>query len=86
MQHPVLMMTPSTGEGVPPAAQACFAYMLGAVRARAEAGVRRGEPERLALALWSAAHGCAALLDGPAAVQPGPGRRAGRLRGTPAGR
>ncbi|MFI6710557.1 TetR/AcrR family transcriptional regulator [Nonomuraea sp. NPDC050478] len=62
VQYRVLMMTPSAGEGVPPAAQACFGYMVDAVRACVEAGVMRGEPERLALALWSAAHGCAALL------------------------
>ncbi|MFG1945536.1 TetR/AcrR family transcriptional regulator [Nonomuraea sp. NPDC048826] len=62
VQYRVLMMTPSTGEAVPPAARACFGYMLDAVRACVESGVLRGEPEQLALALWSAAHGCAALL------------------------
>lgn len=62
VQYRVLMMTPSSAEGVPPAAQACFRYMVDAVRACVESGVLRGEPEQLALALWSSAHGSAALL------------------------
>ncbi|WP_219464160.1 TetR/AcrR family transcriptional regulator [Nonomuraea rhizosphaerae] len=59
VQYRVLMMRPSTGED---AAAACLRHMVGAVAACVETGVLRGEPEKLALALWSAVHGCVSLF------------------------
>lgn len=62
VQYRVLLMRPSDAEGIPPAAEACFRYMVGAVTACVENGVLRGNPETLALGMWSAMHGCASLL------------------------
>jgi AcrR family transcriptional regulator len=62
VQYRILMMRPSAAEGVPPAAAACFAHMVRAVAACVEAGVLRGDPETLALGMWSAVHGCVSLL------------------------
>lgn len=61
-QYRVLMMRPAATPGVPPAARACFAYMVEAVSACVAAGVLRGDPQALALGLWSAVHGCVSLL------------------------
>ncbi|MFE3453088.1 TetR/AcrR family transcriptional regulator [Nonomuraea sp. NPDC059194] len=57
-QYRVLMMRQGSGS----AAEACFGYMVEAVSACVAAGVLRGDPQTLALGLWSAAHGCASLL------------------------
>ncbi|MEU7002415.1 TetR/AcrR family transcriptional regulator [Nonomuraea sp. NPDC046570] len=62
VQYRVLMMRPATTEGVPPAAAACFGHMVAVVSACVETGILRGDPETLALGLWSAVHGCASLL------------------------
>lgn len=62
VQYRVLMMRPSTAEGVPPAAAACFRHMVDAVAACVETRVLEGDPEELALGLWSAVHGCVSLL------------------------
>jgi AcrR family transcriptional regulator len=61
-QYRVLMMRPAATPGVPPAAAACFGHMVRAVAACVDAGVLRGNPETLALGLWSAVHGCVSLL------------------------
>lgn len=61
-QYRVLMLRPATTPGIPPAAAACFGYMVEAVTACVEAGMFRGEPEALALRLWTAVHGCVSLL------------------------
>ncbi|MFD1939507.1 TetR/AcrR family transcriptional regulator [Nonomuraea mangrovi] len=57
-QYRVLMMRQGSGS----AAEACFGYMVEAVSACVAAGVLRGDPQTLALGLWSAAHGCASLV------------------------
>ena len=62
VQYRVLMMRPATGQGLPPAAMACFGHMVDAVAACVETGVLKGDPETLALGLWSAVHGCVSLL------------------------
>lgn len=62
VQYRVLMMRPSSAEGVPPAAAACFGHMVAVVTACVRAGVLRGDPETVTLALWSAVHGCVSLL------------------------
>lgn len=62
VQYRVLMLRRSVTEDVPPASAACFGYMVDAVTACVDNGVLRGEPRTLALALWSAMHGCASLL------------------------
>ncbi|MEU0571941.1 TetR/AcrR family transcriptional regulator [Nonomuraea sp. NPDC005983] len=62
VQYRVLMMRPSAGEGVPPAAATCFGHMVDRVAACVATGVLQGEPEALALGLWSAVHGCVSLL------------------------
>jgi AcrR family transcriptional regulator len=67
-QHPVqyrlLMMSapaaPSAARRT--AAEACFAHIAAAVRPCLAAGVFRGDLEQLTLRMWSAVHGCAALL------------------------
>ncbi|MFI6326286.1 TetR/AcrR family transcriptional regulator [Nonomuraea sp. NPDC050556] len=59
-QYRVLMLRPS--QGTPPAAAACFGYMVDAVTRCVEAGMLRGDPVPLALSLWSAVHGCVSLL------------------------
>ncbi|MFI7697141.1 TetR/AcrR family transcriptional regulator [Nonomuraea sp. NPDC049655] len=62
VQYRVLMMRPSAVQGVPPAAAACFRHMVDAVAACVAARVLEGDPEELALGLWSAVHGCVSLL------------------------
>jgi AcrR family transcriptional regulator len=62
VQYRVLMMRPSAAPGVPPAAAACFHHMVNAVSACVETRVLEGDPEELALGLWSAVHGCVSLL------------------------
>ncbi|MGI5287963.1 TetR/AcrR family transcriptional regulator [Nonomuraea polychroma] len=62
VQYRVLMMRPSAAPGVPPAAAACFRHMVDAVAACVETRVIEGDPEELALGLWSAVHGCVSLL------------------------
>ncbi len=44
------------------AARACLDHIVAAVRPCVEAGVLHGDPEQLALRMWPAVHGCAALL------------------------
>ncbi|MFI0422404.1 TetR/AcrR family transcriptional regulator [Spongiactinospora sp. 9N601] len=61
-QYRVLMMRPSAGPGVPAAAAAAFRHMVAAVAACVRVGVLQGDPETLALGLWSAVHGCVSLL------------------------
>lgn len=56
-QYRVLMMRDSEG-----AAASCFAYILEGVQDCVRSGVLRGDPNNLALVLWTAAHGCASLL------------------------
>ncbi|MFI6740782.1 TetR/AcrR family transcriptional regulator [Nonomuraea sp. NPDC050451] len=62
VQYRVLMMRATTGPGVPPAAAECFRHMVGAVSACVETRVLEGDPEELALGMWSAVHGCVSLL------------------------
>ncbi|WP_188192286.1 TetR/AcrR family transcriptional regulator [Nonomuraea sp. SYSU D8015] len=62
VQYRVLMMRPSVAPGVPPAAAACFRHMVNAVSACVETRMLEGDPEELALGLWSAVHGCVSLL------------------------
>lgn len=62
VQYRLLMMRPAGREGLPPASAACFRYVVDAVAACVDAGVLVGDPARLAVGLWSAAHGCASLL------------------------
>lgn len=58
VQYRVLMMRPATQE----AASACFRHIVTAVSACVETGVLRGDPQDLALAMWTAVHGCASLV------------------------
>ncbi|MBB6349759.1 MAG: TetR family transcriptional regulator [Nonomuraea muscovyensis] len=66
VQYRVLMMRPPAGRagvaGVPRAAAACFGHMVDAVAACVRTGVLRGDPELLALGMWSAVHGCVSLF------------------------
>ncbi|MFB9203501.1 TetR/AcrR family transcriptional regulator [Nonomuraea spiralis] len=62
VQYRVLMMRPATGQGVPPAAAECIRHMVDAVAACVAVRVLEGDPEELALGLWSAVHGCVSLL------------------------
>ncbi|MGW0803601.1 TetR/AcrR family transcriptional regulator [Nonomuraea sp. NPDC002799] len=62
VQYRVLMLRPSAGPGVPPAAAACFRHMVGVVSACVATRVLEGDPEELALGLWSAVHGCVSLM------------------------
>ncbi|GAA3823874.1 TetR/AcrR family transcriptional regulator [Sphaerisporangium flaviroseum] len=62
VQYRLLMMRQVAAERVPPAAAACFRHMVDAVTACVAAGVLRGDPETLALGMWSAVHGCVSLL------------------------
>ncbi|MEO3874606.1 TetR/AcrR family transcriptional regulator [Nonomuraea sp. B12E4] len=62
VQYRVLMMRPSAAPGVPPAAAECFRHMVNAVAACVETRVFEGDPEEVALGLWSAVHGCVSLL------------------------
>lgn len=68
VDHPVqyrllLMSAPDEArEAQHEAANACLEHIVAAVRPCVEAGVLRGDPEQLALRMWSAVHGCAALL------------------------
>ncbi|RJL22072.1 TetR/AcrR family transcriptional regulator [Bailinhaonella thermotolerans] len=58
VQYRVLMMrSPATT-----AALACHRRMVESVTACVEAGALRGDPEKLALSLWAAVHGCVSLL------------------------
>ncbi|MEV6909008.1 TetR/AcrR family transcriptional regulator [Amycolatopsis sp. NPDC051071] len=60
VQYRVLLMRPSGGSS--PGAVACFRYLADATAACVRAGILRGEPEILAMGLWSAMHGCVSLL------------------------
>ncbi|MGW5703408.1 TetR/AcrR family transcriptional regulator [Amycolatopsis japonica] len=60
VQYRVLLMRPSGGSS--PGAVACFRYLADATAACVRAGILRGEPEVLAMGLWSAMHGCVSLL------------------------
>lgn len=60
VQYRVLLMRPSGGSS--PGAVACFRYLADATAACVRAGTLRGEPEILAMGLWSAMHGCVSLL------------------------
>ncbi|HUQ56420.1 TetR-like C-terminal domain-containing protein [Lentzea sp.] len=68
VDHPVqyrllLMSAPDeAGEAQHEAANACLQHIVAAVRPCVEAGVLRGDAEQLTLRMWSAVHGCAALL------------------------
>ncbi|GAA2879799.1 TetR/AcrR family transcriptional regulator [Nonomuraea rubra] len=62
VQYRVLMMRPSAVPGVPPAAADAFRHMVNAVSACVATRVLEGDPEELALGLWSAVHGCVSLL------------------------
>lgn len=65
LDHPVqynALMLRRGGAEVTPASEACFGYMVDAVTRCVDHGVLHGDPRRLALALWSAMHGCASLL------------------------
>lgn len=62
VQYRVLMMRPSAGPGVPPAAAEAFRHMVNAVSACVEARMFEGDPEEVALGLWSAVHGYVSLL------------------------
>ncbi|MEV5495864.1 TetR/AcrR family transcriptional regulator [Nonomuraea fuscirosea] len=62
VQYRVLMLRPSAAPGVPPAAETAFRHMVAAVAACVETRVFEGDPEELALGLWSAVHGCVSLL------------------------
>ncbi|WP_157252610.1 TetR/AcrR family transcriptional regulator [Nonomuraea typhae] len=61
VQYRVLLMR-STPEGPAQAATECFRHMVAVVERCVESGILRGDPERLALTLWSAVHGCVALV------------------------
>ncbi|OXM53169.1 TetR/AcrR family transcriptional regulator [Amycolatopsis alba] len=60
VQYRVLLMRPSGGSS--PGAVACFRYLADATAACVREGILRGEPEVLAMGLWSAMHGCVSLL------------------------
>ncbi|WP_410658930.1 TetR/AcrR family transcriptional regulator [Amycolatopsis sp. lyj-112] len=60
VQYRVLLMRPSGGSS--PGAVACFRHLADATAACVRAGTLRGEPEILAMGLWSAMHGCVSLL------------------------
>ncbi|MFC4123219.1 TetR/AcrR family transcriptional regulator [Nonomuraea zeae] len=62
VQYRVLMLRPSATPGVPPAAAQAFRHMVSVVTACVETRVLEGDPEELALGLWSAVHGCVSLL------------------------
>ncbi len=62
VQYSVLMLRRGAGPDVSPASSACFAHMVDAVTACVSAGVLHGEARVVALALWSAVHGCASLM------------------------
>jgi AcrR family transcriptional regulator len=68
VDHPVqyrllLMNAPGEArEAQHQAARACLDHVVAAVRPCVEAGILRGDAEQLALRMWSAVHGCAALL------------------------
>jgi AcrR family transcriptional regulator len=60
VQYRVLLMQPSTGST--PGASACFRHIADATAACVRAGTLHGDPETLAMGLWSAMHGCVSLL------------------------
>ncbi|GAB2752859.1 TetR/AcrR family transcriptional regulator [Amycolatopsis magusensis] len=60
VQYRVLMMRPTSG--LSPGADACFRHIAKAAAACVDAGIMRGDPESLAVGLWSALHGCVTLL------------------------
>ncbi len=60
VQYRVLLMRPSGASS--PGAVACFRYLADATAACVRAGILHGEPEILAMGLWSAMHGCVSLL------------------------
>lgn len=62
VQYRVLMMRHSLSPGVTEAARACYQYHLNTVTECVQAGIFTGDPQRLALNLWSALHGCVSLL------------------------
>lgn len=64
-QYRLLMMRrPPADQSAPEAvaARACLDHLVSATRLCTDAGVLLGDPEQLALRMWSAVHGCAALL------------------------
>lgn len=62
VQYRVLMMRQSLSPGMTAAAQACYEYHTQTVSECVAAGFFHGNPERLALSLWAALHGCVSLL------------------------
>ncbi|MFI6504632.1 TetR/AcrR family transcriptional regulator [Nonomuraea typhae] len=65
LEHPVqyrVLLMRSTPERPTQAAAECFRHMVAVVERCVESGILRGDPERLALTLWSAVHGCVALV------------------------
>lgn len=65
-EHYRIVMMTNDGAGPPVADATCsstaFDYLVESVRGCVAAGVYRGDPVELALGLWAAAHGLAALL------------------------
>jgi len=65
VQYRLLMMGPPRDGGARPgqeAATACLRYLTEAARPCIEAGVLRGDPERIALRALTSLHGCVALM------------------------
>ncbi|WP_223199308.1 TetR/AcrR family transcriptional regulator [Solihabitans fulvus] len=64
VQYRLLMMrppTPGDTRSEKAAADACFHYLVDAVRPCVDAGILEGDPAQLALQMWSAVHGCVTL-------------------------
>jgi hypothetical protein len=61
IQYRLLMMRPTAGR-LPPASTALFRHVIDAVTACTNSGILRGDPEILAVGLWSALHGLVSLL------------------------
>ncbi|GAA4015855.1 TetR/AcrR family transcriptional regulator [Allokutzneria multivorans] len=59
VQYRLLLMRPSASAE---ASRTCFEHMVNAVTACVESGVLKGNPDTVALTMWTAVHGCAALL------------------------
>ncbi|MFI6998268.1 TetR/AcrR family transcriptional regulator [Nocardia sp. NPDC050175] len=62
VQYRILIMRPATGPETQAAATVCVQHFVDTVSVCVEAGVLHGNPQTLALSLWSAAHGCASLV------------------------
>lgn len=62
VQYRVLLMRPARPGPAEAAANASFRHIVDAVSACVEQDVFRGDPETLALGMWSAVHGCVSLL------------------------